>query len=75
MVKSCSFHLKAFRSYICGSRRRARRRLTAAIDTADAAGLKFEAVWAARSMSKWFGSTTTASAKSEFEEIPFFVFP
>ena len=43
--------------------------------TADTAGLKFEAAWAARSKSKWFGNiAATTSTTQAFEDIPFFVF-
>ena len=53
-------------NYLSGHDRAARKSLAAAVCTADTAGLKYEAVWASRSMGEWFGgdmlSTATAQA-------------
>ena len=74
MLKARSSHLKAYKNYLCGRERRARRCLATSITTADTYGLKFEATWAAESKSKWFGGTATTSITQAFEDIPFFVF-
>ena len=56
-------------NYLSGSDRAARKNLTAAVSTADTVGLKYEAVWATRSMEEWFGGNTSTATMQAFEDI------
>ena len=77
VLKSRSCHLKAYRWYLSGRGRRARRKLAEGISSADTAGLMYESEWAVRSQEKWYKTTSTGTTKTAtaFEDIPFFTLP